>query len=267
MSRSLAHYAVVSLAAAAASLFQATACAQSAEDDRLHISVGAAALSSPEYPGSGDQETRAVPMLRIDYGRFFLGNVPGLPEAAGIGARLYRNGGLTLGAAVTAELRDIRKESDAARLAGLGDVEGTQRVALYGVYTFDRYALRAAVAQDIGDKDLGLVGALEADVSFALTPSLSLTIGPTLTFGSSEYMQTVYGVTPLQSARSGMPVHSAGSGLTSVRFSATANYRFTPQWSAGLRLTAGRLQGDAKDSPIVEDETQNSVAAFVVYSF
>lgn len=267
MSWYLARHIAVCAAAYAAACVQTSAHAQSTDEESWRFSVGAGAISTPEYPGSGDQDNRAVPILRIDYGRFFFGNVPGLPESAGIGARLYRNGGLRLGAALTSEFRDIRKESDSPRLSGLGDVEGTQRVALFGVYEIDRFAVRAALAQDIGDKNLGLVGAVEADVTFMLTPQLSLSVGPVVTFANSEYMGTVYGVTAQQSALSGLPVYQAGSGITSVRLSAMAAYRITPHWTAGLRLTAGRLQGDAADSPIVEDETQNSASLFLLYSF
>jgi outer membrane protein len=88
-----------------------------------------------------------------------------------------------------------------------------------------------------------------------------------VTFADSEYVNTVYGVTAEQSTRSGMPAYQAGSGITSVRLAAAANYQLAPRWMAGVRFMASRLQGDAADSPITEDKSQNSASVFVAYTF
>lgn len=42
---------------------------------------------------------------------------------------------------------------------------------------------------------------------------------------------------------------------------------FTEKWSVGSRITAAWLLEDAADSPIVEDENQNTYALFMMYRF
>jgi outer membrane protein len=46
-----------------------------------------------------------------------------------------------------------------------------------------------------------------------------------------------------------------------------AQYALTEKWSLGSRISASRLLGDAADSPIVEDENQNTYALFMMYRF
>ena len=81
--------------------------------------IGAAVASVPEFPGSDQQKTRAVPIFSASYGRYFLGPVPG-GGPLGIGATLYEAGGLRLGAALSTDIGKLREESDDPRLAGLG---------------------------------------------------------------------------------------------------------------------------------------------------
>lgn len=100
--------------------------------------------------------------------------------------------------------------------------------------------------------DLGTLATLDAEASFRPAERWSLAVGPGLTWASRHYMQTVFGINAEQAARSGRAVYDAGSGVSLVRLAATLNYRLDERWNLGARLSLGRLQGDAADSPLTE---------------
>lgn len=254
------------LLAAAAVSSAAVAQAQETPSNEWRFTLGAGVVSAPEFPGSDKQKTRAVPILSASYGRYFLGPVPG-GGPLGIGATLYEANGLRLGAAISSDIGKLREESDDPRLAGLGDIERTQRAHLFASYSFDRFRLSAGVAPDIGGNDLGTLVTLEAEALFQPADRWSLAVGPGVTWGNQRYMRTVFGIDAQQSARSGRAMYDPEGGVGLVRLSGTLNYRLDERWNIGARLSFGRLQGDAADSPLVFDKSQTSGALFASYRF
>jgi MipA family protein len=235
--------------------------------NKWQVMLGAGVGSKPEYPGSGEDEIRPVPVVNIRYGRFFLGGVPG-GGGGGLGVDLYGNESLRLGAVVTADFGEVREESDDIRLQGLGDIDGTTRAGFFASYELTNWLeLSANALQDIGDNDQGLIASLELEASYQPLPGLRLSAGPGVMWGNDEYAQTLYGIDGQQALRSGFSQYDAGSNATLMRFSLGAQYALTPKWSLGSRITASRLLGDAADSPIVEEENQNTYSLFMMYRF
>ncbi len=238
------------------------------ETKKWQVMLGAGAGSRPEYPGSDEDEIRALPVLNIRYGRYFLGSVPG-GGGAGLGANLYQSDRWSFGAAVGLGLNEVREEKDdPVRLRGLGDIDGTTRAGLFANYEItDWLELSANAMQDVGGKDQGLLASLELEASYQPFPRLRLSASPGVTWGSDEYAQTLYGIDAEQSLRSGLGQYDPGSSATVVSFSLGAQYALTSKWSLGSRITTSRLLGDAADSPIVQDENQSSYSLFVLYRF
>jgi outer membrane protein len=238
------------------------------EEKKWRVMLGAGVGSKPEYPGSGTDEIRPVPIVNVRYGRFFLGGIPGGGAGGGLGAYLYEDDRWSLGAAVAADFGEVREESDDARLQGLGDIDGTIRAGFFASYEVTNWLeLSGNVLQDIGGKDQGLIASFDVEATYQPLPRLRLSAGPGVTWGNDEYAQTLYGVDAQQALRSGFAQYDAGSSATVMRFSLGAQYALTEKWSLGSRVTASRLLGDAADSPIVEDENQNTYALFVMYRF
>lgn len=238
-----------------------------AADETWQVSVGGGVISRPEYPGAANNETQAVPIISATYGRFFIGSVPGAGSPPGVGMYLFRNERWRLGAAITGDLGKAREESDDERLRGLGDIDGTARGGLFASYTADRFTVRANVLSDIGGKNLGTLASLDLEARFVPMDGLVLSAGPGLTWADSEYTRTFFGINAEQSARSGLAVYDAKSGINSVRFSIGANYRLTPNWGLGARVTSAKLRNDAADSPITADKTQTTFGVFASYRF
>jgi MipA family protein len=238
-----------------------------AADDKWQITVGAGAITRPEYPGSSDNKTQAVPFLNATYGRYFIGSVPGTGAPVGAGAYLYQDDRFRFGAAIGGDFGKPREESDNDKLRGLGDIDATARAGLFASYTVDRFTLRGSVFSDIGGKDQGTVASMDLEARFMPVEGLLLTAGPGLTWANKDYTQTFFGVDAEQSARSGLPVYDANSGISSVRFSLGANYRLNANWGVAARFTNSKLRNDAADSPITEDKKQNSFGLFATYRF
>jgi len=237
------------------------------EKKQWQITLGAGVVSLPEYPGSESEEIRALPLLSVRYGRFFLGGVPGNPSPAGLGAYLYEDETWSVGAVISADVLDPRQESDDPRLRGLGDIDSTQRAGLFASYKIGWLTLRASALSDIGSNAQGTIASFDAEATFRPIPRLVLSAGPGVRWANDEYTQTFFGIDAEQAAGSSFAQYTPGGGANLVRFSLGAQYQLTPHWGLGARASAGRLEGDAADSPIVEDKNQNNYALFVSYRF
>jgi outer membrane protein len=229
--------------------------------------VGAGVVNMPKFPGASGTKWELVPSVSVNYDRFFIGANPDAGSLLSLGAYLYRDSNWRIGAAVTYDFIDPRNESDDSRLQGLGDVKRTAHAELFGVYTWDFIAARASVLTDIAGNDRGTVATFDLLGRYQPIPQLTLTAGPGLTWGSDKYNETYFGVTPEQSARSGLPSYSAGSGLNQLRFSVNGVYRIAKRWNAGASVSLAWLRGDATDSPITEKTSQITYGLFVNYIF
>ena len=237
------------------------------ETDAWRFTVGVGAMSEPEYPGSDESEIDPLPVLSAERGRYFFGSVPGAGVPAGLGAYLIRNEHWRVGVGLGTDFEDPREESDSPRLRGLGDVEASAMGAAFASYTHKWLVVRFAAVTDIGDKEQGTRASVDLEGKYSPFDKLVLTAGPGLTWADSEYNQTLFGIDALQSARSGQAAYAAEGGVNSWRFTVGANYRLTENWGLGARFVAASLEGDAADSPITENETQNMLAVFATYAF
>jgi outer membrane protein len=234
-----------------------------------HGNIGLGVASVPKYPGAEKSRTVAFPVGRLTYDRFFLGAgaSPGTGAGLGVGAIAYRRNGLEVGLGLSYSLASPRQESRDPRLSGLGDVPKTARGQVFAAYTYDWFKIDASLSQDVGGKKEGLVASLGFEGRYRPTPALMLTAGPRLTWGNQQYTQTMFGITAEQSARSGLPQYTPGSGLTQAQMELGATYQISRDLLVGARASFGRLEGDAAKSPIVEKKAQNSFGTYASYRF
>jgi outer membrane protein len=237
------------------------------ESGPWQVTLGAGVLNKPEYPGSKDYETRALPLISVRYKRVFLGGAPGSGSPGGLGVYLYDGESLKLGAVASPDTNDPREESDDVRLRGLGDIDSTTRAGLFTSYRIGWLTLSANAMTDIGDKQQGTIANVDAQVTYSPFPKLMLSAGPGVTWSDEEYMQTFFGISGDQAARSAFAQFTPESGVSAVRVSFSARYLLSSHWFLGTQITAAQLQGDAADSPITADENQNLYAVFFGYRF
>jgi len=256
---------VLSRAVLAAAIAVQDADAQ-ALTDSWQFMAGGGAFSHPKYPGSDGTASNAMPLISATYGHYIIGAIPGA-GIAGLGAYLHQDLDWRLVVALGSGFTKPRKESDDSRLRGMGDIEATTRGSLFASYSLEWFTLSGDVSTDIGGKRQGTLASFDLAARYHLIEGLTLSAGTGFTWASSAYNQTFFGIDSTQSSSSSRPAYSANGGVSSLRLSVGADYRLTPQWSLGTRLTVARLRGSAADSPITVDKTQNTFGVFAAYRF
>lgn len=236
-------------------------------DEGWRYSLGIGAFETPRYPGASASRFQPAPLVGIGYGRFFFGSVADTNVPFGLGAFLYRDEHFRLGVALSYDLVNPRKSSDDQRLSGLPDIDRTAHATVFASYNLRWLSIVGAVSQDIAGKHEGLTASLDLMGKYSPTSALTLSVGPGITWGSAQYNQTFFGISAVDSVRSGLATYEPGSGIASVRVTAGASYTLNRHWSVGARVAASRLPGVVGNSPVVEKKNQVTYGAFANYTF
>ncbi len=148
-------------------------------------------------------------------------------------------------------------DDDSVKL--MRDIDGTLEAGLFGGWTWigdddprHRFTATAEFLYDVGDTHEGYVVSASARYFKPVTLPLTLSIGAAVTYGSSDYMQTYFGIDSDNASRSGLSQFSADSGLRDVRVPMMAIYSLSEKWHLAGGLVYSRLLSDASDSPIVD---------------
>jgi outer membrane scaffolding protein for murein synthesis (MipA/OmpV family) len=163
-----------------------------------------------------------------------------------------------------------RYYQDDRRLFGLAKVDWAVEPGVFVEYwPVEFLRARAELRRGVGGHE-GFVADLGLDLVQRFG-AFTVSVGPRLALGDSEFTRTYFGVTPLEAAINGQvtPYRPSG-GLTSVGLTTGVTYEWSPQWSTTAFVTYKRLVGDAADSPIVKrfgDENQFGLGLTVSYSF
>ena len=223
-----------------------------------HVVLGGGAIIVPKYEGSDEFKVMPVPFVTAT----FLDVVTINPSGASIA--VYEQGPFELSARLGYEMG--RKEDDADRLRGLGDIDMGAKAGVKAAVKLGPAEIFAQVDKTIGGSD-GLQGEVGIEVSRPLTESLIVGASASAVFADENYMQAYFGVTPEQSTRSGLARYDAGAGLKRADFSISATYMLDANWMVRGEAGVGILLGDAADSPIVVDKVQPSGMLLVGYRF
>ena len=227
--------------------------------------LGALGAYGPEYEGSDAYEFSVFPLIEVEYReRFFLS------PARGAGVVLVDDA-IQLEVAVGYAFG--RDEDDSDDLTGLGDVDGGAVAIVDAEYSLVEQEILPGLSfgarfehQFTGD-DTGFT--LGADIGYRHAVNRRFFLRPSIgaVYASGEYMDAYFGVSPSQSAGSGLTAYNPSSGFKSAGATLAAFYQLNRNWGTNAILTYSRLLGDAADSPIVEDENQYRALLGLVYRF
>ncbi len=154
-----------------------------------------------------------------------------------------------------------REDVDNPVVDRMHSIDDSLSVGLFGAYLWrDPREFRRTASVGtwaLGDASgvyNGWTAGLNAHATQPVAKMVTLAGGAAVTYGSSQYMDEYFGVTPQDSLASGLPVYVPGSGVRDGRGWALALLHLSPQWHLGAGVMYSRLLGDAADSPIVSDE-------------
>jgi outer membrane protein len=229
--------------------------------------LGGGVVNGARYPGSRYNFTRGLPLVSVNYGRFFIGAVPGGGAPAGAGAYLLHTEHWAIGVDIGGDSRKPRRASDDPILRGWGDIKSTVRGGMFASYTRDWLSVRGAISDDLGGHHEGVLASFAVEAKYHATQHLTLSIGPEVTWVNTQYANTFFGINASQSAIAGIAAYRVKSGINTLGGSAGATYMLTDHWSLGAHVGYGKLQGDAANSPVTTDMTQRIYGAFFMYRF
>jgi len=220
---------------------------------RNYAAVGVGVV--PDYMGSDDYTVGAAPAGLMKFGssdRYVRLLVTELS------ANVLDSRAWNFGPVLNYRLARDDVDDDAVDL--MRDIDGTVEVGLLGGWTWTgdddprhRINVSAEFLYDVGDTHDGYIVSAGARYFKPVSLPLTLSIGATVTYGSSDYMQTYFGVDSDNAARSGLSQFTADSGLRDVRIPIMVIYSFNPNWHLTGGVVYSKLLGDASDSPVVDD--------------
>ena len=235
-----------SLALLAAAL--APAAAEETSEKRYVMDLGVGVMAKPRYPGS--DEVIAVPFPLIAVGKFY---VPGIGQVIDEDRQVNR-----LSIYPSFNFNGKRDASKSNELEGMDDVDWALEVGLGVAYRYDWIRGFAEIRQGFNGYS-GQVAEFGVDFIANPTENLELMVGPRAGWGSEDYMQTYFGITSKEALASPNfdSKYDADAGFNSVGIAATASYGLTEDVTFHLRGGWDRLIGDAGDSPIVKEGSEN----------
>ncbi|EAQ01893.1 hypothetical protein OB2597_00710 [Pseudooceanicola batsensis HTCC2597] len=211
-----------------------------AQPDLVFTLRGGAAVS-PSYFGSSGYELGPDASFSVQYlrlGGFEFGSPD--PDARRLG----------FGLRGSFRYISARNPLNYPELAGLEPVDRSVEVGLGVGY-------RTEFLEAFLDARYGVIGheswVAEAgvDAVFQPEPRLRLRAGPRIFLGDDDYARTYFGVTPAESAASGLAAYDPSGGALSAGIEIGATYRLDDNWAIDGAVTWSRFIGDAEASPIV----------------
>ncbi len=230
---------------------------------RWRVVLGTAAQVQPVYDGSRAYRVEGGPVINIQFR-----DIAFASTGDGVGFNFLRGDHYQAGLAVAYDL-GRREKDDYANLHGMGNISAAPVGKLFASWVLARefpMILRVDVRQFIGGAQ-GAVG--DAGVYIPLPGSSKKFVmfaGPSITLATHHYLQTLYGVTPVESRGSGHPVYEvphAGTSAAGVGFSA-AKF-LTDHWLINADAAINQIRGSPAHSPLVERKTQRVLALSVDY--
>lgn len=219
---------------------------------------GLGAGVAPDYEGSDDYE--GVPMLMLsgkyDSGRSF--------ALMGTNLRVNLITSDTFQFGPILNYRMERDDVDNDRVDRMRKVDAAFEAGIYALANFNNFLVGVDFLTDISDEHEGSL--VQGNVGYKWQHSNDLVITPNLflTYASSDYMDTYFGVNADNVGNSGLDFYKADSGLKDVGARVVANYTPWDRWGVMGILSISSLLNDAEDSPIVDQEGESTQMFFGV---
>ncbi len=241
-------------------------------DPKLEGAIGPVISASPEYQGATRQKFSLLPGVFLRYGRLSLSNTGNFVTRRrddvfrGLGLDLVNDDRLRLNVAL--RLDNGRRSSTSSDLAGIDDVRRTLRARTSLTRQFDGgWKLGAGWNADLLGRGGGNVLDLGIGHEQRLGASRVLSLAAGFSVADRRHMQSYFGVTEAQSARSGYPVYRPGAGLRDAAVAANLRIELDPRWTAFCSASVSKLLGPTLDSPLTRRPGQWGLSTGVAWRF
>lgn len=225
------------------------------------LMIGGLLNWTPEFTGSNQHKFTGEPIINgylnlSEKNSFFVGN-----SSIGLNHQLFDNFDMGV-------LGNVRSEQDRSKSKhrdGFANVDEAFEVGPYFSYQLaDQLEISLSGLFDTSDTHDGWVVDLDVSHKYRVpnTP-MSITTLAGLNYANKDYNNTYYGVkdSALKSS------FVMGSGFNSATFGTFFSYGISEKTSLVGSLSATQIIGDAKDSPIIKQDTLVSFGLGVVYAY
>ncbi|MFZ1992288.1 MAG: MipA/OmpV family protein [Alphaproteobacteria bacterium] len=232
------------------------------------VLVGPSFVYQSKYEGSKDYNIEAGAVLDIRYkGRLYLST------GEGVGYDVFRGKNYRIGGGIA---YDIGRRDNQDGIRGLGNVSPTPQARLYMDYVFRPRMMGHEVPvilsidtrRAIGEYN-GFIANVGGYVPIAGSEAerYFVFLGASGTYWDKRTAQTYFGVTPAQSARSGLPVFNADRGPESFGAGLSAGWFMTDHWLITGDLAVKRILHDFDNSPVVREPWSAFASLSIAYAF
>ena len=256
---------IIVAAISATALLQASVAIAQGLSSEVEGVIGLGVGSAPTFAGSDQTENEVLPIIDLEWRRFFLNS------ELGVGGYFLRRDDDIAEYGVALSLGydfDSREQDDDSRLSGLDDVEGTATINAIFEYGLGPADLEFVISRGIGgDGHGGTTATLSAGFDTMLGERLQVGVAPFVRWADGDYTDAFYGVSASEAGRSSFSRYDASSGIERYGIEVSGYYRLNERVGIAAEIELGRLSGDAADSPLVFDDTQIEVGIGLLYSF
>jgi MipA family protein len=230
------------------------------------ITLGAGATMRPTFEGSDRTRFKPLPLIAVKWRDTISFGEGGL--SAYWHHRNFRiGGGLSFSAGRDEHGSGGVFGNGDDRLAGLGNIDKALGLRAFASQRLGPINFDIAATKFLGTTNKGAEMTFGASLPLPLGRKLILSPHVRATWANDSYMQSYFGVTPLQASRSIFPAFSAGAGVKDVQGGVNLVYRMNQHWFVFGDVSAVRLMDDAATSPISISDTTVQGMAMIGYRF
>jgi outer membrane protein len=210
----------------------------------------------PDYVGSDDFTVGIAPMARFQIGG---GERYAKLTISELTVNVLDNKTWSLGPLLNYRMgRD--DDVDDSVVKRMREIDDSLEVGVFGGWTWisdqdprNRFGATLAAKQDVSDGHDGYLFDASVRYFHPISRSFVLSLGGSTTYGSSDYMDTYFGVDARDASVTGLSRFSASDGFRDVRFSLMGIQSLSMNWHLAGGIVYSKLLGDASDSPVVDD--------------
>lgn len=207
----------------------------------------------PDYFGSDDQAFGAAPFGRFSWEERYISF-----QASFVTANLLNHSNWRTGP--TLFWRFGRSDVDDPVVNLLPEIDGSLELGAFVAYETvspddprDRWNFSTGFNKDVSGVHEGTTAwvSVRRWVPVKQYGALGFSLGGT--YGSSDFMNTYFSISPSGASASGLSEFTAGAGIRDLRAGVVYIQPISRQWQVGAGVFYSRLLGDAADSPIVKN--------------
>jgi MipA family protein len=229
--------------------------------------LGLGALAYPDYQGSSDY--KAAPLWNVRAQNLYHPDTYVQLLGPILTSNLLPDSGFRLGP--MAQYIGKRGSVQNNQVDDMKNVDASVMLGAVVGYDFKFAEGRLLGVEFLGRQDVangnGFLGTLQATYRTPLGENWRMSIGPETTWASDDYMKAYFGVDSADASRSGLDRYNADAGIKDVGLNASVSYLITAHWDVTGIGAYRRLVGDAKDSPVTDEGSENQWYGGLLFNY